>query len=69
MTFAASYPELEEEQISRACNGWNCLAARPDDEDAYGWQDGYCRECQAEIAKQEAADSAMRDAKAYRDEP
>jgi hypothetical protein len=70
-----------------ACKGWLCLMTTKHPEPE-GWEDGYCPDCLAEIArdemreerpltrdelwelgKEEAADSAMRDAKATRDEP
>jgi hypothetical protein len=63
MTFTSAIVALsipEKDVTPKACKGWLCLSARPDDEDAYGWQDGYCRECQAELAKQEAGDAEMR---------
>jgi hypothetical protein len=71
-----------------ACKGWNCLMPMPTNPEADGWQDGFCPDCLAEIArdemreeraltrdelwelgKEEAADSAMRDSKATRDQP
>ena len=42
-----------ETESARACLGHLCLVAKPENPEQAGWRDGYCPDCQDELARDE----------------